>query len=127
MVKGGITYRIVSDYLGSPRVAIHMGNGAVAEQLDYDEWGNVTDSVPGFQPFGFTGGIYDAGTALVRLGARDYEPGTGRWTSKDPIRFDAGDPNIYAYVENNPVNETDAAGQPGHRLDKSAMSMQQQH
>jgi len=110
MVKGGITYRIVSDYLGSPRVVINMQNGLLAEQLDYDEWGNVTDSVPGFQPFGFTGGIYDAGSALVRLGARDYEPGTGRWTSKDPIRFGGGDANIYAYVGNDSIDSTDPEG-----------------
>ncbi len=74
-----------------------------------NEWGNVTDSVPGFQPFGFTGGIYDAGTALVRLGARDYEPGTGRGTSKDPVRVDGG-LNLYAYSENDSTNSTDPDG-----------------
>jgi RHS repeat-associated protein len=27
---------------------------------------------------------------LVRFGARDYDASTGRWTAKDPIRFDGG-------------------------------------
>ena len=32
------------------------------------------------------------------------------WTSKDPIRFDGGDTNIYAYVANDPINMTDPTG-----------------
>ena len=42
--------------------------------------------------------------------ARDYDPETGRWTAKDPTRFDGGDTNLYAYVGNDPINSTDAAG-----------------
>ena len=32
------------------------------------------------------------------------------WTSKDPIRFEGGDSNIYAYVGNDPVNFVDPEG-----------------
>ena len=32
------------------------------------------------------------------------------WTAKDPIRFDGGDTNIYAYVGNDPVNHADPTG-----------------
>lgn len=79
--------------------------------MDYDAWGQVVaDTSPGFQPFGFAGGIYDRDTGLVRFGARDYDPQTGRWTAKDPIRFDGGDTNIYAYVSNDPVNYIDPEG-----------------
>ena len=60
--------------------------------MDHDEFGRVTlDTAPGFQPFGFAGGLYDRDTALVHFGAREYDPETGRWTTKDPIRFAAGD------------------------------------
>lgn len=77
--------------------------------LTYDEFGNVlVDTAPGFTPFGFAGGIYDADTGLVRFGARDYDSVTGRWTAKDPIDFKGGDANLYAYVE--PVNKTDPKG-----------------
>jgi hypothetical protein len=46
----------------------------------------------------------------VRFGARDYDPFSGRWTLKDPIRFEGNDTNIYAYVGNNPAIRYDAFG-----------------
>ncbi len=49
-------------------------------------------------------------TGLVRFGARDYDPYTGRWTSKDPILFDGGDTNLYGYVLNDPINFVDPDG-----------------
>jgi RHS repeat-associated protein len=79
--------------------------------MDYDAFGNVTlDTNAGFHPFGFAGGLSDAQTGLVRFGARDYDPATGRWTSKDPIRFAGGDPNFYGYVLNDPLNRNDLQG-----------------
>jgi RHS repeat-associated protein len=92
MVKGGVTYRIVSDHLGSVRLVVNVADGSIAQQIDYDEFGQVTqDTNPGFQPFGFAGGLYDADTGLVRFGARDYDPAVGRWTAKDPgaLHYDA--------------------------------------
>jgi len=47
---------------------------------------------------------------LTRFGARDYDPHTGRWTSKDPILFDGDGPNLYGYVLNDPVNYVDYGG-----------------
>ncbi len=79
--------------------------------MDYDEFGNVTlDTNPGFQPFGFAGGIHDRDTGLVRHGARDYDPETGRWTAKDPIRFQGMSLSLYGYVFNDPVNLADPSG-----------------
>ena len=34
----------------------------------------------------------------------------GRWTAKDPIRFDGDGPNLYGYVSNDPVNFVDPSG-----------------
>jgi RHS repeat-associated protein len=111
MLKGGKTYRILSDHLGSPRFVIDITDGSVVQRMDYDAFGNViTDSNIGFQPFGFAGGIYDADTGLTRFGARDYDPETGRWTAKDPILFDGGDSNLYGYVLNDPINFKDLNG-----------------
>jgi len=111
MVRGVTTYRIVSDQLGSPRLVVNITDGSVAEQLDYDEFGNVlADTNPGFQAFGFAGGLYDLHTKLLRFGARDYDAETGRWTAKDPIRFEGGDLNLYGYVVTDPVNRKDALG-----------------
>jgi RHS repeat-associated protein len=79
--------------------------------MDFDEFGNViVDTNPGFQPFGFAGGLYDPHTRLTRFGARDYDAETGRWTAKDPIRFAGGNTNLYGYVLNDPVNDTDPTG-----------------
>nr|WP_249218470.1 RHS repeat-associated core domain-containing protein [Nitrospina sp. Nb-3] len=111
VIQGGVAYRIVSDHLGSPRLVIDTGTGAVVQTMDYDAWGNVlVDTNPGFQPFGFAGGLYDADTKLVRFGARDYDPQTGRWTSKDPIDFNGGDPNLFGYLQNDPINFVDPLG-----------------
>jgi RHS repeat-associated protein len=88
LIKGGQTYRILKDHLGSPRLIINSATGAIEQRMDYDVWGRVIlDTNPGFQPFGFAGGLYDQDTGLVRFGARDYDPETGRWTAKDPILF----------------------------------------
>jgi len=111
MVKGGVTYRIISDHLGSPRLVVDATTGAIVQRMDYDEFGNVlNDTNPGFQPFGFAGGLYDQDTGLVRFGARDYDPDTGRWTAKDPILFAGGDTNLYGYTLGDPVNFVDPAG-----------------
>jgi RHS repeat-associated protein len=79
--------------------------------IDYDSFGRVlTDTNPGFQPFGFAGGLYDADTGLVRFGARDYDAYTGRWTAKDPILFGGGLANLHSYVGSDPINRIDPTG-----------------
>lgn len=113
MVKNGASYRIVKDHLGSPRLVVDSTTGAVAQRLDFDEWGSVTaDTNPGFQPFGFAGGLWDRDTNLVRFGARDYDPTTGRWTTKDSSRFGGG-LNFYAYANLDPINFVDPGGEEG--------------
>jgi RHS repeat-associated protein len=111
MVRAGVTYRLLSDHLGSVRLVVDAADGTIMQRMDYDEFGNVTlDTNPGFQPFGFAGGLYDQDTKLVRFGARDYDPQTGRWTAKDPIGFRAGDTNLYGYVLGDPINSLDTRG-----------------
>jgi len=91
---------------------VDTANGAVAQEIDYDEFGRVTrDTNPGFQPFGFGGGLYDQDTKLVRFGARDYDPETGRFTTPDPLRFGGGSTNLYGYALADPVNLADPSGQ----------------
>jgi len=110
MVRGGVTYRIITDQLGSPRLVVDVATGVVAQRMDYDEFGNViSDTSPGFQPFGFAGGLYDRDTGLVRFGARDYDAAAGRWTAPDPGGFRGG-PNRYSYADNDPINLIDPLG-----------------
>lgn len=114
MVRSGITYRIISDHIGSPRLVVNIANGAIAQRISYDTWGNITqNSNPGFQPFGFAGGIYDSHTQLIRFGARDYDSRLARWTSKDPIQFGGKDNNLYGYGFRDPVNFIDISGFEG--------------
>ena len=111
MIKAGVEYRVISDQVGSPVLIVNSATGAIAEQISYDAWGNISsDSNPGFQPFGFAGGLYDRDTGLVHFGARDYDPETGRWISRDPILFAGGEANLYGYVVGDPVNGLDPLG-----------------
>ena len=109
--RGGVTYRVITDPIGSPRLIVDSRSGTVADEITYDTWGNLTrETAPVFIPIGFAGGLRDSGTGLVHFGARDYDPMVGRWTAADPIRFSGGDVNLYRYVQDNPVNLTDSAG-----------------
>jgi RHS repeat-associated protein len=111
IVKNDSTYRLVLDHLGSVRLVVNTSNDSVVQRLDYDEFGVVTlNTDPGFQPFGFAGGLYDQQTGLVRFGARDYDAETGRWTAKDPIGFSGGDGNLFAYAGNDPISYVDPDG-----------------
>lgn len=110
VTRGGSTYRVISDQLGSPRYVVNVANASeVPLSATYTSFGVVTGVGLDWMPFGFAGGIYDGETGLVRFGARDYDPVVG-WTSKDPIRFDAQGANLYVYADADPVNSLDYTG-----------------
>ncbi|MFR9756986.1 RHS repeat-associated core domain-containing protein, partial [Streptomyces sp. TR06-5] len=72
--------------------------------------GDKPDSWPSTK--GFIGGTDDTATGLTHLGAREYDPTTGRFLSVDLI-MDAGDPQQihgYAYAHNNPLTFSDSTG-----------------
>jgi len=111
MVQGATTYRYITDQIGSVRLVVDASTGTVAQRLDYDAFGKiVNDTNPGFQPFGFAGGIYDSQTQLTRFGSRDYDAATGRWLSKDPLGLVAPGTNVYGYVLDDPINLRDPSG-----------------
>ena len=113
IVTAGATYRVVTDWRGSVRRVIDTDSGVVVQAVDYTAYGRVLrDTNPGFQPFGFAGGLTDPDTHLVHFGARDYDPETGRWTTKDPLLFAGGDTLLYAYTAGDPVNYIDPSGLP---------------
>ncbi|WP_251059051.1 MULTISPECIES: RHS repeat-associated core domain-containing protein [unclassified Streptomyces] len=61
---------------------------------------------------GFVGGTRDADTGLTHLGAREYDPATGRFISVDPL-MDLTDPlqlDGYGYSHNNPITRSDPTG-----------------
>src|SRR4029077_2419615 len=49
VIKGGVTYRLIVDHLGGPRLVVDTASGAIAQELDYDAFGVVVrDTNPGF-------------------------------------------------------------------------------
>jgi RHS repeat-associated protein len=90
--------------------AVSGHNGSTLQTLRYRAFGPLQAST-GSSPnrLRYTG-REDDGTGLYYYRARYYDPELGRFISEDPLGFDAGDVNFYAYVENNPVNHNDPSG-----------------
>jgi RHS repeat-associated protein len=81
------------------------------DKIDYDSFGNRKPGVHLIsQPYSYTGREWDKETGLYYYRARYYDPGVGRFISKDPIGFKGGI-NLYNYVGGNPVNFIDSSGE----------------
>ncbi len=103
------TRSFLSDALGST-VALTDSAGAVQTEYTYEPFGKTTASGPAStNPFQFTGRENDE-TGLYYYRARYHAPGLHRFLSADPTGFAAGDPNLYAYVGNNPMRFADPYG-----------------
>ena len=103
---GANALHFVQDHLGSTRALTDAG-GNVIETRQYDSFGDGAGS--GLTRYGYTGRERDADTGLVYYRARWYDPQAGRFLSEDPIGLEGG-LNLYAYVENDPVNHADPLG-----------------
>jgi RHS repeat-associated protein len=82
---------------------------------DYDT-GGITPA-PAQDPAGFGGefGYYtDRETGLLCLTHRYYDPGTGRFVTRDPMGYGGG-VNLYGFAGDNPVNESDPSGDEAQR------------
>jgi RHS repeat-associated protein len=110
--QGQLTW-LVPDHHGTGQLAINAVSLAVTRryQLPFGaERGTAPTGWPGER--GFVGGTTDVAVGLTHLGAREYDPGTGRFISVDPI-IDYGDPQQmhgYAYGNNNPATYSDPDG-----------------
>ena len=107
----GTVHWALTDHEGSVRDVV--GNsGTVLDHIQYDSFGNVLSQTNSGNAMrlGYTGQQFDAETGLYYDHARYYDPATGRFLSTDPSGFSAGDANLYRYVGNRPVNNTDPTG-----------------
>ncbi|MBI5634638.1 MAG: DUF1566 domain-containing protein [Nitrospirae bacterium] len=111
ITSGGLRYVYHYDSLGNT-VAVTDSTGAVVEQYGYDEFGKATPAASYSNPFRYVGkyGVMDEGNGLLFMRARYYDVENGRFISKDPIGFEGGDLNLYAYVGGNPVVGIDPEG-----------------
>lgn len=110
----GLT-RLVGNHQATGTLAIDTGAGATIpvtrrRTMPFGEpRGTQPSSWPGER--GFVGGTSDP-TGLTHLGAREYDPTTGRFISVDPVQ-DLTDPQQwhgYAYANNNPITFSDPSG-----------------
>jgi RHS repeat-associated protein len=105
-------YYYSRDHLGSVR-ELTDGSGAVRARYSYDPVGRRT-KVGGDldSDFGFAGMFFSSEASLALTHFRAYDSEVGRWLSRDPLSNAEvfGDPNLYAYAANNPVNLTDPLG-----------------
>lgn len=81
-------------------------------QYHFDSCGNTT-STTGVQtdvnPFRFSTKYTDSETGLLYYGYRNYQPETGRWTSRDPAEEKSGY-NLYVFSLNSAVLGFDPVG-----------------
>ncbi|WP_409350464.1 RHS repeat-associated core domain-containing protein [Streptomyces bacillaris] len=111
---GSVTFTL-ADHQGTGLLSVNAATQALSQRRTLPFGGpRGTAPVPWVGSKGFVGGTDDTGdTGLTHLGAREYDPSTGRFLSVDPI-MDLTDPqqlNGYAYAENSPVTFSDSTGQ----------------
>ncbi len=104
------TSTLLPDALGST-TALTDSSGTIQTQYTYDPFGNATPSgAANANSYQFTGREND-GTGLDYYRARYYSPTLQRFISEDPLGFGGGDPNLYAYAGNDPIDLTDPSGE----------------
>jgi RHS repeat-associated protein len=104
------TFYLSADAVGST-IAVSDGSGSAVNEYTYDPFGTVMTTNPTSpNPFQFSGRENDGLGGLYYYRARYYHPGLQRFISEDPIGFLGGDPNLYAYVGNNPLSFRDPFG-----------------
>jgi RHS repeat-associated protein len=92
------------------KTAQTASNGVMMATRQYDAFGMVTNSTGTWKgPFGYSGGAgyLEDETGLQLLGHRYYDPSTGRFLTRDPIKDGR---NWYVYCDNNPISRADADG-----------------
>ncbi len=95
------------DRLGSV-IAVSDSSGDVLNSFKYGPFGEMP-SLTG-TPFGYTGQRYDSELQSYYYKSRYYLPALGRFLQADPIGYESGDMNQYAYVGNDSQNQIDPAG-----------------
>ncbi len=98
------------DGLGHTRLLLDS-SGNITDRYSYDAWGNPIEQVgTTFNPFRWNaayGYEWTPATGLYHVGAREYDPRTARWLQRDPLDAASGDPNLYRYCGNDPINYAD--------------------
>ena len=114
MYNGSTAYYYVVD--GNKNVtALVDSSGNIAAEYSYDPFGKIvaqSGAMADVNPFRFSSEYFDVETGLIYYNFRYYSPDLRRWLSRDPIG-ERGGVNLYAMVNNNPVNKWDRLGLEG--------------
>jgi RHS repeat-associated protein len=103
------TRHFLTDALGST-VALVDSTAVVRTSYTYEPFGDTTVAGDASANTArFTGREHD-GQNLYYYRARYYSPRLQRFAREDPLGFGAGDPNLHAYVFNNPIAFSDPEG-----------------
>ena len=88
-------------------------NGAVQNQLTYDSFGQVIaeTNAADADRFAYTGRELAREFNVYDYRRRTYDPALGRFTTEDPLGFEANDANLYRYIYNIPAYATDPTGE----------------
>lgn len=108
---GANTSWYLGDKIGSIRLLV-SSSGTVIDRVTYDSYGNILSETSPFNGdrFKFTSREYDLELGEYNMRARHFAPNIGRIISPDPIGFVSTDANLYRYVKNQPLSETDPTG-----------------
>ncbi|NHA16187.1 RHS repeat-associated core domain-containing protein [Thioalkalivibrio sp. XN279] len=104
-----VTY-LHTDLLGSVVLETDQNRNVVA-RYEYEPYGLPRQAMVD-QP-GYTGHVHDAGSGLVYMQQRYYDPEVGRFLSIDPVGVDiatGANFNRYWYADNNPYTFVDPDG-----------------
>ena len=89
-------------------------SGNVTKTYEYDSFGNeVKPEKKDENPYRYCGEYYDKETEEVYLRARYYEPGVGRFITRDTYTGESDEPlslHLYTYCANDGVNAWDPSG-----------------
>jgi RHS repeat-associated protein len=100
----------LTDRQGSAR-GLYRAVLGLHKEIDYDAFGKITHVTgSAVDRYGYTGRELEEQLGLLYYRARWYSFDIGRFTGEDPLKFGAGDFNVYRYVGNSPTNGTDPSG-----------------
>ncbi len=106
---GGTNYFYFKDHLGSVR-EMADGSGNLQAQYEYDPYGRSYKVQGGLNSdMQYAGYYFHVASGQSLAGVRAYNSSLGRWTSRDQIE-EIGGLNLYAYVNNAPINLLDSTG-----------------
>jgi RHS repeat-associated protein len=95
------------DQAGSTRL-LTGSTGKVEGSYSYSAYGTPEHAGTATTPLGYDGEYTSSDTGLIYLRAREHDPATGQFLTRDPLAAISGAP--YSYASDNPLNRSDPTG-----------------